>query len=132
MATIAAHLSVDALRERYVSSSNAREARHFHAIWLLAKGHTLGEVAEMTSFAQRWIEQLAARYNAEGPEALGDLRRGNGSTATVLKPDLLAELRVRLKEPPGTEACGRARKSWLFSRANWGWRKLRFSAAGRR
>jgi hypothetical protein len=32
MATIAAHLSVDALRERYVSSSNAREARHFHAI----------------------------------------------------------------------------------------------------
>ena len=37
MATIAAHLSVDALRERYVSSPNAREARHFHTIWLLAK-----------------------------------------------------------------------------------------------
>jgi transposase len=100
MATIAAHLSVDALRERYVSSSNAREARHFHTIWLLAKGHTLGEVAEMTSFGQRWIEQLAARYNAEGPESLGDLRRRNGSTATVLKPELLDKLRLRLKEPP--------------------------------
>jgi transposase len=100
MATIAAHLSVDALRERYVSSSNAREARHFHTIWLLAKGCTLGEVAEMTSFGQRWIEQLAARYNAEGPESLGDLRRRNGASATVLKPELLAKLRVRLKEPP--------------------------------
>lgn len=100
MATIAAHLGVDALRERYVSSSNAREARHFHAIWLLAKGHTLGDVAEMTSFGQRWIEQLAARYNAEGPESLGDLRRRNGSSARVLKPELLDKLRLRLKEPP--------------------------------
>jgi hypothetical protein len=68
MATIAAHLSVEALRERYVSSSNAREARHFHTIWLLAKGHTLGVVAEMTSFGQRWIEQLAARYNESCPQ----------------------------------------------------------------
>ena len=57
MATIATHLSVDALRERYVSSSDAREAGHLHTIWLLAKGHTLGEVAEMTSFGRRWIGQ---------------------------------------------------------------------------
>src|SRR5208283_1676544 len=100
MATIAAHLSADALRERYVSSSNAREARHFHAIWLLAKGHAIGEVAEMMSFGRRWIEQLAARYNAEGPESLGDPRRRNGSSATVLKPELLDKSRLRLKEPP--------------------------------
>ena len=100
MATIAAHLSVDALHERYVSRSNGREVRHFHMIWLLAKGHTIGEVAEATSFAPRWIEQLAARYNAEAPESLGDLRRRNGSTATVLKPELLDKLRLRLKEPP--------------------------------
>jgi transposase len=100
MATIAAHLSVDALRERYVSSSNTRAARHFHTIWLLAKGHTVSEVAEMTSFGQRWIEQLAARYNAKGPESLGDLRRRNGSLARVLKPELLDKLRLRLQEPP--------------------------------
>jgi len=100
MATIAAHLSVEALRERYVSSSNVREARHFHTIWLLAKGHSVGEVAEMTSFGRRWIEQLATRYNAEGAESLGDLRRRNGSSATVLKPELLDKLRLRLKQPP--------------------------------
>jgi transposase len=101
MATIAAHLSVDALREQYVSSSNAREARHFHTICLIAKGHTIGEVAEMTSFGPRWTEQLAARYNAEGRESLGDLRRRNGSKATVLKPELLDKLRLRLREPSG-------------------------------
>lgn len=36
--TIAGHLSVEALREQYVSSSNARKAHHFQTIWLLAKG----------------------------------------------------------------------------------------------
>lgn len=71
MATLAAYLSVEALRERYVSSSIAREARHFHTILLLAKGYSVGEVVAMTSFGRRWIEQLAARYSAEGPETLG-------------------------------------------------------------
>jgi len=100
MATIAAHLSVEALRERYVSSSNAREARHFQTIWLLAEGHTVAEVATMTAFGVRWIEQLAARYNTQGPEALGDLRRRNGSSASILKAELLEKLRERLQEPP--------------------------------
>ena len=100
MTTIAAHLSVEALRDRYVSSADVMEARHFQTIWLLAKGHGVGEVAEMTSFGQRWIEQLVARYNAEGPDALGDLRRRNGSTARVLTPEVLAKLRVRLQEAP--------------------------------
>lgn len=100
MTAITSHLSVEALRERYVSSSDARGARHFQTIWLLAKGHTVAEVAEMTSFGRRWIEQLAVRYNAEGPDSLGDLRRGNGAAATILKPGLLDKLRLRLKEPP--------------------------------
>jgi hypothetical protein len=58
-------------------------ARHFQTIWLLSKGHGVGEVAEMTSFGQRGIEQLVVRYNAEGPNALGDLRRRNGAAASA-------------------------------------------------
>ena len=46
------------------------------------------------------IEQLVARYNAEGPDALGDLRRRNGSTARVLTPEVLAKLPVRFQEAP--------------------------------
>jgi transposase len=100
MTTIASHLSVEALRDRYVASVDVMEARHFQTIWLLAKGHSVGEVAKMTSFGQRWIEQLVVRYNTEGPDSLGDLRRRNGSTARVLTPEVLVKLRVRLQEPP--------------------------------
>ena|SRR5215475_8889381 len=53
-----------------------------------------------TCFVQRLIEELLVRYNAIGPQALGDLRRNNGASPSVLKPELLAELTVRLKEPP--------------------------------
>src|ERR1019366_7632607 len=100
MTTIAGHLSVEALRDRYVSSADVMEARHFQTIWLLAKGHSLGEVAELTSFGRRWIEQLVVRYNTEGPDSLGDLRRRNGAAPRILKPEVLDKLRVRLKEPP--------------------------------
>jgi transposase len=49
----------------------------------------------------RWVEELAARYNALGPAALGEQRRRNGRTATLLTEAVLAALAERLKEPPG-------------------------------
>jgi len=100
MAYVAGHLSVAALEERYEASEDVTSSRHFQTIWLLAKGHSTGEVAAMTSFGQRWIEQLVERYNALGPSAMGDLRRGNGAAAKVLKPELLQRLRVRMAAPP--------------------------------
>jgi hypothetical protein len=100
MAYGADHLSVAALEERHGSCEDVRSSRHFQTIWLLAKGHTVREVAAMTSFGQRWIEQLLERFNALGPSALDDLRRGNGAAATVLKPELLERLRVRLADSP--------------------------------
>jgi transposase len=100
MAHVAGHLSVAALEERYEACEDVTSSRHFQSIWLLAKGHSTGEVAAMTSFGQRWIEQLVERYNALGPSAMGDLRRGNGAAAKVLTPELLERLRLRLAEPP--------------------------------
>jgi transposase len=100
MVEVSAHLSLEELQRRYAGCRNVREGRHLQTIWLLAKGHTVAEVSELTAFGVRWIEQLRARYNAEGPQALGDLRRGNGTTASILKPELLDKLRERLREPP--------------------------------
>ena len=100
MATVYGHLSVEELHERYVSSQDTTASRHFQVVWLLARGHTISQVSETTAFGARWIEQLLARYNAEGPEALDDLRRRNGASATILKPGPLAKLRLRLGEPP--------------------------------
>src|SRR5262252_5496306 len=86
MAHVADHLSVFELEERYQTCTDACSARHYQTIWLLAQGHT--------------IEEILARYNAIGPQALGDLRRNNGAPPSVLKPELLAKLKVRLQEPP--------------------------------
>src|SRR5271156_2935657 len=100
MAFVTKHLSVAELEERYEACEDVTSSRHFQAIYLLAKGHSTREVAEITSFGLRWIEQLLERYNGVGAAALGDLRRGNGSRPSVLKPELLERLGVRLDEPP--------------------------------
>jgi transposase len=115
MATVCDHLSVEELEERFVACQDATASRHFQVIWLLARGHTVSQVSATTAFGERWIEQLLARYNAEGPEALGDLRRRNGASATILKPELLAKLRDRLTEPPADGGLWSSRKvaDWM-------------------
>ena len=100
MAHVVDHLSVSALEEKYRSCTDVTAARHVQAIWLLAKGHHIAEVAATVSYARRWVERLLARYNAEGLDALGDLRHRNGASPSVLKPDLLEKLKARLLEPP--------------------------------
>ena len=100
MAHVADHLSVSALEQQYRSCTDVTAARHLQAIWLLAKGHPIAEVAATVSYARRWVERLLARYNAQGLQALGDLRCRNGRSPSVLKPDLLDKLKARLREPP--------------------------------
>ena len=97
---IVEHLSVGELERRYRTARDATEARHTQAIWLLAQGRTVLDVAGVLAFAPRWVEELAARYNAHGPDALGDQRRRNGRIASVLTPELLAALCDRLRVPP--------------------------------
>src|SRR3954467_8390332 len=100
MAHVADHLSVSALEQQYRSCTDVTAARHLQTVWLLAKGHTLAEVAATMSYARRWVERLLPRYNPRGPQALGDLRRGKGTSPTILRPDLLDKLKARLREPP--------------------------------
>ncbi|MGH6869406.1 MAG: winged helix-turn-helix domain-containing protein [Methylocella sp.] len=103
------------MEARYVGCQDATASRHFQVIWLLARGHTVPQVSATTAFGARWIEQLLARYNAEGPEALGDLRRRNGTSATILKSELLAKLPDRLREPPPDGGLWSSRKvaDWM-------------------
>jgi transposase len=100
MARIVGHLPVEELEARYRAARDATEARHFQAIWLLAQGRTFLEVAEVLAFVPRWVEELAQRYNASGPEALGDQRRRNGRAATLLTEAVLAALAKRVRTPP--------------------------------
>jgi transposase len=134
MAQVAAHLSITELEERFRTAKDPILARHAQVIWLLAQGHTTAQVSAVTSFGPRWIAQLLARYNAEGAPALGDLRQRNGRAASVLKPDLLERLRVRLADPPPDGGLWTSRKvgQWLAGElgletvsAQRGWEALR-------
>ena len=100
MARIAGHLSVEELEARYRAARDVTEARHAQAIRLLAQGRTVLEVAAVLAFAPRWVTQLAARYNALGPAALGDRRRHNGKAASLMTEEVLAALAERVKAPP--------------------------------
>jgi len=115
MVHVAAHLSLEDLAGRLRAAPDARSARHIQAIWLLAKGHAMAEVSSTTAFGVRWIEKLLARYNPQGPDALGDLRRHNGTSRTILKQALLDSLRVRLAEPPPDQGLWTSRKvaAWM-------------------
>jgi transposase len=103
------------LGERFRAAADARSARPVQAIWLLAKGHAVAEVASTTAFGVRWVEKLLARYNAGGPDVLGDLRRRNGAKRTILMPALLDKLRARLAEPPPDGGLWSSRKAatWM-------------------
>lgn len=134
MARVAGHLSVAELGERYRSCTDVAEVRHVQAIWLLAQGHEIAQVSATTAFGERWVERLLARYNAHGPEALGDRRRGNGSRPSVLAPELLSRLRERLADPPpdgGVWTSGKV-AAWMANElgrkelsAQRGWEALR-------
>src|SRR5690606_22198113 len=111
---------VDELQAGYRGSDDATLARHYQVIWLLAQGRTCAEVAGLTSFALRWVEQLLERYNAFGPGSLGDRRRGNGAAPRVLTPAMLAAVGERVRRPPDDGGVWTARKVAMFMAAELG------------
>ena len=98
------------------------------------RGGPSSSVAEVLAFVPRWVEELAARYNAFGPKALSDQRRRNGRTATMLTQDVLSALSERVRMPPedGVVWSGRLRLAvWIALRSR-AWRRCIRSAAGKR
>ena len=85
MTGLVIHLSAEELEARFRGADTVVERTHFQVIWLLAKGRTVGETAEVTAVSERWVNKLSERYARYGAAALGDLRRGNrgGASASV-------------------------------------------------
>jgi len=100
MTKIGPHLNVGALEVRYKTASDPVAKSHFHAVWLLALGRSVNEVSELLSFSTRWVKALVKRYNEGGPERLGDQRANNGTEPTILTPEALDALKLRIKTPP--------------------------------
>ena len=71
------HLEVAELERRYREARDPVERSQYQIVWLLGQGKLTREVAEATGYSRGWIQELARRYNAGGPGALGDKRHGN-------------------------------------------------------
>ncbi len=82
---VVAHLELDALETRYRQAHDPVARSHFQIVWLLAQGKTRTDVASVTGYSERWIGEIVRRYNAQGPDALGDRRHDNPGGQTILK-----------------------------------------------
>lgn len=99
MTNVAGHLSVEELEARYETASETIAKSHFHAIWLLALGHLVPQVAKLLSFSTRWVKALVARYNAGGPSLRRPARRKR-DRETILMSQALSAPKQRIKTPP--------------------------------
>jgi transposase len=115
MTSIKRHLSAAELEGRYETAADPIAKSHFHALWLLSRGHEIDEVAELLSFSTRWVRLLLKRYNEGGPDRLGDQRAHNGTVPTILTQAALAALKERLKSRPndGGQWTGPKIARWL-------------------
>jgi transposase len=57
------------------------------------------EVARVTSYGVRWIQEVARRYRAGGPDAIGDRRHHNPGAPPLLAAAQQAQLRAALAGP---------------------------------
>jgi transposase len=111
------HLESEELENRYREARDPVARSHHQIIWLISEGKSTTEVMEVTGYSRGWIQQLARRYNADGPEALGDRRHHNpGATdRALLDEDLQEELAQALMLPPQDGGMWNSRKvgEWI-------------------
>src|SRR3954452_5839902 len=75
---LAAHLSPAELGQRYRAARSPVERSHLQIVWLLSRGRSEREVAQVTGYGRRWVGEVARRYDEGGPDGLGG-RRGGGA-----------------------------------------------------
>src|SRR6478735_11386661 len=97
---LAAHLSPAELGQRYRAARPPVERSHLQIVWLLSRGRSEREVAQVTGYGRRWVSEVARRYDEGGPDGLGDRRRGNAGARPLLGAEGEAALRAALAEPP--------------------------------
>ena len=84
----------------YRQAKSAIARTHYQIIWLLSKGKTTKEVAEVTGLGRNWIYEIVRSYNRIGPDSLGDLRKRNQGRKPLLNDLQQAQLWQVLPSPP--------------------------------
>jgi len=129
------HLTTQDLEQRYRAARDPVERSHYQIIWLLSTGKTTSEVLAATGYSRGWVQQVATRYTAGGPAALGGQRRHNpgGAARALLDEAGRQELRVALagEAPDDGLWTGRKVAEWIARRVGRaigpqrGWEYLR-------
>ena len=95
---VASHPGPDQLRAR-ACAAPADDRVRWLAVRLVAEGRPATEVGPLVGFSPEWVRTLVRRYNADGPAALADQRRGNAGGLLLLDPAQQEELRAALGGP---------------------------------
>jgi transposase len=89
----------------YRKASDPVLRTHLLMVWRMSLGDSVGEVARMVGYSEKWTREIARRYEEQGVEGLGDRRHGNpgAKERALLDEEGQAELRAALLEgsPPG-------------------------------
>lgn len=114
------HPRSEELEKRYREARDPVQRSHYQILWLMAEGKTTTEVMEVTGYRRGWIQQLARRYNAGGPDALGDRGHHNPGARprALLDQDQQEELAQALGNPPPDGGMWNSRKvgEWIESK----------------
>src|SRR5690349_4276528 len=114
------HLAADELERRYRAAHEPHERSWWQILWLLAKGRTARELAEVTGYSAYWIGQIAKRYNTEGPAGMTNRQYTHSHRAApLLSEEQLAELAAAVRGPApegADEWLGRTVAAWMSAR----------------
>jgi transposase len=131
------HLDSKELENRYRKAHDPVLRSHYQIVWLISEGKSTSQVMEATGYSRGWIQQLARRFNADGPQALGDRRHHNpgAKERALLRADQRNELAEALRKPPKDGGMWNSRKvgEWieektgraLSNKKQWSWEYLR-------
>lgn len=94
-------MSSQELRARYRSCKDPKEARRWHALWLISQGYSAQQAGEVLGLQSSWVRRIVNRYNEDGPQGLVDGHRRNpGGAKPRLNAQQQDELCEALKSPP--------------------------------
>jgi len=96
--TLARHLTIEELGKRYRKARDGVDRSQWQIIWLVAQGKHSGEIAAMTGYRVGWIRALVRRYNADGPDRIGDQRHSNPGQRRLLTAAQELELKALLQQ----------------------------------
>ena len=101
-ASVVEHLSAEELKQLYMKASDSVESRRYHLIWLVQRGRTLKQAAEVVGLNYDYAKDLLALYNRQGPDGLrnGRRRQYRRGRASLLNEEQLLHLQQRLQTPP--------------------------------